>query len=46
MIGYLEKNVILFLKAKREELGLPVSQPALVIFDVFKGQQTDNFKQT
>ena len=37
MIGYLEKIVIPFLKAKREELGLPVSQPALAIFDVFKG---------
>ena len=37
MIGYLEKIVIPFLKAKREELELPVSQPALAIFDVFKG---------
>ena len=47
IIGYLEKIVIPFLKAKREELGLPASQPALTIFfDVFKGQQTDNFKQT
>ena len=31
---------------KHEKLGLPASQPALAIFDVFKGQQTDNFKQT
>ena len=46
MIGYLEKIVIPFLKAKHEKLGLPASQPALAIFDVFKGQQTDNFKQT
>ena len=34
-----------FLKSKREALGLPTSQPALAIFGVFKGQQTDRFKQ-
>ena len=45
MIQYLQKFVIPFLKSKREELGLPTSQLALAIFDVFKGQQTDYFKE-
>ena len=37
MIGYLEKIVIPFLKVKHEELGLPVSQPALAIFLCVQG---------
>ena len=41
MTGYFEKIIILVLKVKHEELGLPAS--ALAIFDVLKGQQTDNF---
>ena len=45
MIQYLQKIVIPFLKSKREELGLPASQPALAIFDLFKGQQTNHFKE-
>ena len=45
MIQYLQKLVIPFLKSKRKKLGLPASQPALAIFDVFKGQQTDYFKE-
>ena len=45
MIQYLQKIVIPFIKLKREELGLPALQPALAIFDVFKGQQTDHFKE-
>ena len=45
MIQYLQKIIIPFLKSKREELGLPASQPALAIFDLFKGQQTDHFKE-
>ena len=39
------KIVIPFIKSKLEELGLPASQPALATFDVFKGQQTDHFKE-
>jgi len=42
MIQYLQKIIIPFLKSKQEELGLPASQPALAIFDLFK---TDYFKE-
>ena len=44
MIQYLNKIVIPFLKSKRDALKLPQPQPALAIFDVFKGQQTTKFK--
>ena len=43
MIQYLNKIVIPFLKSKQDALKLAQCQPAVTIFDVFKGQQTDKF---
>ena len=41
MIEYIETIIILYVEGKRKELELSVDQPALAIFDVFKGQQTE-----
>ena len=38
-IQHIERIIILYLKAKREELGLSPDQNALLIFKVFKGQK-------
>ena len=38
---YLESIIIPYIKTKRHELGLDDTFPALVIFDVFKGQTTE-----
>ena len=40
-LQYLQKIVIPYIKRKREELGLSISHPALVLFDHFKGQTTE-----
>ena len=37
---YLQKVIILFVSDKRKEMNLPETQPALAIFDCFKGQNT------
>ena len=37
---HLEMLIFPYLRAKREELGLPAEQRALLIYDVFKGQLT------
>ena len=41
MKEYLERIIIPFVQRKRQELKLSSDQPALAIFDVFKGQQTE-----
>uniref|UniRef100_A0A1X7TQY0 DDE-1 domain-containing protein n=1 Tax=Amphimedon queenslandica TaxID=400682 RepID=A0A1X7TQY0_AMPQE len=41
MKSYLEVILVLYVQEKRTALGLPGTQPALVIFDEFKGQLTD-----
>ena len=35
------KIIIPFVEQKRKDLKLPPDQPALALFDVFKGQQTE-----
>ena len=45
MIVYLNHIIIPYVNAKRKELGLNQEHPALVIFDVFKGQCTENVFQ-
>ena len=42
MDGYLEKILLPYVRKKREELHLEPDYPALVLFDVFKGQCTEN----
>ena len=41
MQGYIEKLLLPYIKNKRKELQLEPDYPALVIFDVFKGQCTE-----
>ena len=41
MKEYMEKIIIPYVDRKRKELKVPSDQPALAIFDVFKGQQTE-----
>ena len=41
MIEYIETIILPYVEGKRKELELSVDQPALAIFDVFKGQQTE-----
>ena len=43
MVDYLEKILFPYIKKKRQELKLDSNYPALVIFDRFRGQCTDNF---
>ena len=38
---YIKKIIIPFVEQKRKDLKLPPDQPALALFDVFKGQQTE-----
>ena len=45
MIAYLNHIIIPYVNAKRKELGLNQQHPALAIFDVFKGQCTENVFQ-
>ena len=40
MREYIELIIVPYVTSKRNELQLPSDQPALAIFDVFKGQQT------
>ena len=40
MKEYQEKIIIPYVNRKRKELKVSADQPALAIFDVFKGQQT------
>lgn len=40
MISYVQVIIIPYIQETRKNLGLPDSQPALVIFDEFKGQTT------
>ena len=42
MVDYLEKILFPYIKKKRQELKLDSNHPALVIFDRFRGQCTDN----
>ena len=42
MIEYIESIILPYVEGKRKELKLSVDQPALAIFDVFKGQQTES----
>ena len=46
IIGNLKQHIFLkivipFLNSKQDPMKLPQSQPALAIFDAFKGQQTE-----
>ena len=41
MMEYIERIILPYVEGKRKELELSVDQPALAIFDVFKGQQTE-----
>ena len=43
MVDYLEKVLVPYVERKREELKLDSNYPALVIFDRFRGQCTDDF---
>ena len=43
MVHYLEKILVPYIERKREELKLDSNYPALVIFDRFWGQCTDDF---
>ena len=40
-LQYLSKIILPFIEQKRKELGLSASHPALVLFDHFKGQTTE-----
>ena len=40
MKRYIEKIIVPFISQKRQSLDLPTSQPALAIFDCFRGQTT------
>ena len=40
-IELLQEIIFPYLKKKKEELGLPEDQHALLIYDVFKGKKTD-----
>ena len=40
-IKYIKSIIVPYIQEKRNDLGLPVSYPALVIFDEFTGQTTD-----
>ena len=42
MIKYIESIILPYVECKRKELNLSSDQPALAIFDVFKGQQTES----
>ena len=42
-LKHLEEILIPYFEAERKNLGLPENYPALVIFDVFKGQTTDAY---
>lgn len=42
MKEYIELIIVPYVDHKRKELKLSSDHPALAIFDVFKGQQTDN----
>ena len=44
MVRYFEKIIVPFLNQKRTQLNLPMSHPALAIFDCFKGQTTPSVK--
>lgn len=46
MTRYLHRVIIPFVNRKRGELGVSNTQPALAIFDCFKGQTTDLILQT
>ena len=41
VMEYIKKIIIPFVEQKRKDLKLPPDQPALALFDVFKGQQTE-----
>lgn len=41
MIEYIERIILPYVEGERKELKLSVDQPAVAIFDVFKGQQTE-----
>jgi len=45
MNEYIEFIIIPYVDGKHSELNLPYDQPALAIFDVFKGQQTEDIMQ-
>ena len=38
---YIKRIILPYVKAKREELGLSSDYPAVAIYDVFKGQMTE-----
>ena len=42
---YIQSVIIRYVQRKRKELGLADTFPALAIFDVFKGQTTDDVCQ-
>ena len=44
-IQHLEIIIIPYIEKTREELGLPEDQMALLIYDVFKGQKTEQYLQ-
>lgn len=43
MIDYFNIIILPYIKKKRLDLNLSVNYPALVLFDVFRGQCTDSF---
>ena len=42
MIEYIESVILPYVEGTHKELKFSVDQPALAIFDVFKGQQTES----
>ena len=42
MKEYLKQFIIPYVERKRKDLQLTSNHPALALFDVFKGQQTDD----
>ena len=42
MREYIERIIVPYVNSKHNELKLPSDQPALAIFDVFRGQQTQS----
>ena len=43
MIDYVHKILLPYIEEMKEQLKLKTQQPALVIFDRFKGQYTERF---
>ena len=42
MREYIERIIVPYVNSRRNELKLPTDQPALAIFDVFRGHRTQS----